>query len=277
MNQVRGIAGGDSGEKEKEKEKEKDNELSYYDGDMDRPWEEEKGRDRAREEEEDDPDFNRKFLLLTPANLGCMPPADDDVSEPTRGTGAGVAPPSNVKTRGQGQYWEEGEQGREKEKHKENPRLEEAATATAEGDAHYVRQSANSIAFLGESSQGARRAASGLHAPSGAEGSLDTGYLRQQHGTGYGHADPHPEEFCTTNAMRDHSRGTKGGGGGGGGGGGVAVLAVDTNQVLNYESAGYNQKSTFEGTNSMILALDSRVSSPLPDRQITPKQSTHGF
>jgi hypothetical protein len=266
MNQVHGITGGDSGEKEKEKE----SEFSYYDGDMDRPWEDEKEKGKARDEEEDDPDYNRKFLLLTPANLGCMPPADDDISEPTRGTGAGAAPASNMKTRGQGQYWEEGEQGREKEKQKENPRLEEAATATAEGDVHYVRQSTNSVAFLGESSQGARRAASGLHAPSGAEGSLDTGYLRQQHGTGYGHADPHPEEFCTSNPLRDLSKGPRGAGAG-------AALAVDSNQMLNYESAGYNQKSTFEGTNSMILAHDSRVSSPLPERQATSKQSTHGY
>lgn len=271
---MHGVAGGESGEKEKEKEIE----FSYYDGDMDRPWEDEKekGRDRVRDEEDDDPDYNRKFLLLTPANLGCMPPADDDISEPTRGAGAGIPPSNNLKTRGQGQYWDDGEQGREKEKHKENPRLEEVATATAEGDPHYVRHSTNSVAFLGESSQGARRAVSGLRAPSGLEGSLDTGYLRQQHGTGYGHADPHPEEFCTSNALRDLARGTGTWGAGNGNGNG-AGHAMDTNQVLNYDSAGYNQKSTFEGTNSMILAMDSGLSSPLPDRQATPKQSTHGF
>lgn len=274
MYQVPGIASGDSREKDKETE----NEYSYYDGDMDRPWEEEteKGRERAREEDEDDPDFYRKYLVLTPANLGCMPPADDEVSEPQRGAGAGLgtAQPSNQKARGQGQYWEEGEQGREKEKYKENPRLEDVATA--EGDAHYVRQSTTSVAFMGESSQGARRAASGMHAPSGAEESLDTGYLRQQQGIGYSRADSHAEEFSTSNALRDLSRAAWGTGAGPSAGA-VPAPAPDTSQVLNYESAGYNQKSVFEGTNSMVMALETRVSTPLPERQVTPKQSTHGY
>lgn len=240
-----------------EKEREKDSEYSYNDGDIDRPWDDDKSK--TRDEDEDDPDIHRKFLALTPANLGSMPQTDEDYPEVPRREEGMPMPAMKSRTL----YWEDGEETREK--YKENIQSEEAG---AGGDAHFVRQSINSLGFLAGSSQGARRDANGLCTPSGGEDSLYIGYRRR----GYGQQERIEEPIAVPISSASKTPKTE-----------LARAEVahhddhviDASNMLNYESAGYRLMSTFEGTNTMNTDLHGSQSrpdiSPLPlaDRPIS--------
>ena len=168
-------------EKEREKERERDSENSFNDGDMDRPWEEDK-RDRLREEEEVGQDGSRKFLLLTPANLGCMPPVDEDFPEPLRAPGTGMGNGIPTGSKAVVTAWEDTQaEAARALRHKEKRLSEEVAL---EGDLQNRRHSSHSQIHLhlGDSSQGARRRAiSAANKIAGVEDRQDaeTGYLRQ--------------------------------------------------------------------------------------------------
>lgn len=232
-----------------EKEREKDSEYSYNDGDIDRPWDDDKSK--TREEDDDDPDAHKKFLALTPANLGSMPQIDEDYPEAPRREEGMPIPAMKARTL----YWEDGEETREK--YKENIQSEEVG---AGGDAHFVRQSINSLGFIAGSSQGARRDANGC-TPSGGEDSLYIGYRRR----GYGQQERVEEPIAVP--VSSASKTPK------------AELAraevmhhdndvVDASNTLNYESAGYRLMSTFEGTNTMNT--DQHGSLPRPDTSPQP-------
>lgn len=287
-------------EKEKEREREKDSETSFNDGDMDRPWEEDK-RDRLREEEELGQDGSRKFLLLTPANLGCMPPVDEDFLEPIRApvTGMGGGIPTGSKA--MVNTWEDTQaEAARALRHKEKRLSEEVLL---ESDLHNRRHSSHSQIHLhlGDGSQGARRRAiSAANKFAGVEERQDTepGYLRNlqdqeqelrledliphsSKGTRDRDKDKERDKERDKGKERDKEKEREREANSALSGSRMreadVQVEVELHSNLYYESAGYHQVSTFEGKNTMVLESPMSHSPPLTsDKRHSQLHLQHG-
>ena len=233
------------------------------------PWEEDKHDNTQEGEEEDDP--NIKYLLLTPANLGCMPPIEEEEQIERRPNTASIGMPaiSSAKKCRDLDWMEEEkerdgitdkekvrERDRERERERERDRERDRGSPRGleddpQGNAHFVKQYLHSskqpVSFKG----GPRHSGTGSlqhRASSNATPILGLGLggvpvttRSDLYKEGNSNRERERDRPASRSKSVEEAEGTA-----------TDNPVWDISNSLNYEAAGYRMDMNFSGANSMV-------------------------
>lgn len=222
-----------------------DNDCDCDDDEIDRPWVDDDPVDSILEEKlSSSCDPHLQPLLLTPANLGCMPAIDEDSVERPKPVEAPILAAPR-KPREQGWVDEEKGSSLSRGKGRKGNAFEEE---TGMGNHHFVMQymhANNKHLGLGLSNKGGYRSGNGrieispIPGPDRHDSNRD-GYRSNSR------AERSTEEID-----------------------GVDSANWDPSNNLNYEAAGYRTDMNFSGTNSMVACPHSAAHSRLDSHYVT--------
>lgn len=220
----------------------------------DRPWEDDEPLDSILEEVSSNSwDPHLQPLLLTPANLGCMPAIDEDTLERPKPMEAPILAAPR-KPREQGWLDEEKGSALSRGKGRKGYGFEEDNI----GNAHFVMQymhANNRQLGLGLNSRGGYRASNGR---------IDS--------------SPIPPPFDRHDPNRDINQSTSRAGRSTEEVEGTDNVVWDASNSLNYEAAGYRAEMNFSGTNSMVACPPSAANSRLDSRYLaSPEPESSGY